>query len=423
MVEGTGNKDGEKVDIDLAGQEGVQLTLDQVLTLAFQYVRNNREIYGRYASSEMVWALERADETENFYDIRLSYRPARGFRGRPGVERFIISKTGADEVRQIISEPRSLWQSLRIPAAVGALLVAGVALGVLFNAGVLGSQPSSSFTIEQIGVELKPDVPGRLESPNGSVVVDVPAASVTASSQLNYQQLSLTEIPVLPASFRPTKVFDLTTDAPLLKPITITVELSAGDVLLAEDVEANILIQHHRDGAWVPLDTRIDFGASTATGQVDHLSIFALAVKEPAAISPATAYLIGQAYYEDGQYHLAIDEFTLAIELEPGVRGYYWFRGLSYVDLANFPKAIEDYTSAIALDPANATLHALRGSAYSKYGQSEQAFVDLDKAISLNPNHAMAYYHRGDVFTELGQDQKAKSDYDTACQIEAAFCR
>ena len=423
MVEGTDNKDDGKLDLGLAGQEGVHLTLDQVLTLAFQYVRNNREIYGRYASSELVWALERADETEDYYDIRLTYRPAQGFRGRPGVERFIISKSGADEVRQIISEPRPELFSPLVLSVIGSILVAGVALAGLFAAGVIPTGPSSLSTGEQVGVKLTPDVPGRLESPNGSVVVNVPAESVTTASQLNYRALSFAEIPVLPASFRPTKVFDLTSDAPLLKPITITVEISDGDTLLAQDDEANIVIQHHRDGAWVLLDTKVDFEASTATSQIDHLSIFALTIKEPAVISPATAYRIGEAYYEDGHYQLAIDEFTVAIELDPNVRGYYWYRGLSYVGLANFPKAIDDYTAAIALDPGNATLLALRGRAYSRYGQSEQALVDLDKAISLNPNHAMAYYHRGDAHTELGQDQKAKSDYDRACQIDNEFCR
>ena len=36
---------------------------------------------------------------------------------------------------------------------------------------------------------------------------------------------------------------------PLLKPITLTVDISAADARLADSDEENILIQHHRDGS------------------------------------------------------------------------------------------------------------------------------------------------------------------------------
>ena len=75
-----------------------------------------------------------------------------------------------------------------------------------------------------------------------------------------------------------------------MKPVTITVAISAADALAAQGDEANIVIQNYRDGAWIPLATTVDFGASTATAQVDRLSIFALTVREPepASIPPAT---------------------------------------------------------------------------------------------------------------------------------------
>ena len=103
------------------------ISLDQVLMLAFQHARNNREIYGRFADAEIVWALDRAQETEDFYDVRLSYRPAPDFRGRPGVEQFIIPKTGGVEFRQIISEPRPNWLSPIVLSSVGVVLAAGMA--------------------------------------------------------------------------------------------------------------------------------------------------------------------------------------------------------------------------------------------------------------------------------------------------------
>ena len=75
-------KDEIRIEFTPEGETPNYISLDQVLMLAFQHARNNREIYGRFANGELIWALDRAHETEDFYDVRLSYRPAHDFRGR-----------------------------------------------------------------------------------------------------------------------------------------------------------------------------------------------------------------------------------------------------------------------------------------------------------------------------------------------------
>ena len=73
----------EQKEFTPEGETANYISLDQVLMLAFQHARNNREIYGRFTCTAPVWALHRAQETEDFYNVRLSSRPARDFRGRP----------------------------------------------------------------------------------------------------------------------------------------------------------------------------------------------------------------------------------------------------------------------------------------------------------------------------------------------------
>ncbi len=264
-------------------------------------------------------------------------------------------------------------------------------------------------------------------------MVDVPAGSVAAGSKLSYRSLSSAEIPALPASFRSTgKAFDLTADTPLLKPITITVEISAADILLAQEEETNIVMQHYLDDAWTQLDTSVDFSASIATARVDHLSIFALTVKEPppdqATPEPteaptSEAYRKGVAHYKAGKYQLAIDEFDAAIKQDPDVRNYYWSRGNAHLGLTNLPEAIADYSAALGLDPANATLHYLRGSTYRRDGRFVEALSDLDEAIRLNPGYALAYNSRGDLFALLKIEGNARTDYARACQLDSRYCR
>ena len=432
MVQDPDDNSGENHELDAAGQPVARISIEQAVRMAFQYARENREFYGRHAGSGLVWWFASSDETDDDYVVRLSYSPSREFRGRLGIEQFTIAKSGQMAFRRIVRQPGSVWTSRLLVGSVGAFAVALAAIGVLLGPSVLSPSPDSPVTTatsspaasatslpataptsiaapaQRVAIPLIPDRPARLRSPDKSVMVDVPAGSVAAGSKLSYRSLSSDEIPALPSSFRSTgKVFDLTTDTPLLKPINITVGISAADVLLAQKVAANIVMQHHLEEAWTQLDTKVDFSASIATARVDHLSFFALTVKEPppGQVTPvptgaptSQAYRKGVAHYKAGKYQLAIEQFDTAIKQDPDVRNYYWSRGNAYLGLTKFPEAIADYGAALGLDPENATLHHLRGSAYRQDGRFVEALSDLDEAIRLNPDYALAYKTRGDLY-------------------------
>jgi len=287
MVEDNGKEDEPKLEFDSAGQAIGYISLDQARVLALQHARDNRDFYGRYGDQELVWEVASAQETEDYYEVRLSYRPARGFR-RAGVEQFTIDKTGPIEFRQIIRQPR-LAGSIVAGVAIAIVLAAtGATLGGLFASGVLGTTGAPTPLVSS--VLITPDTPTRFVSPDGNVTIDLDANTVNAASQLTYATLSDAEIPALPTDFTGTgKAFDLTIDTPLLKPITITVALSAADATLAAGNEENIVIQHHSDGSWTPLATTVDFNASTATAQVDSLSIFALMIRASKPTAEVTA--------------------------------------------------------------------------------------------------------------------------------------
>ena len=106
MAEDEGN-DEDKSDPDAAGESPRNISLEEARALAIEHASDNTEFYGsRYAKRRLAWEVDSADEGEDYYDIRLSYRPAERFRGEPGTEQFTISKTGVIELRQLLSEPR-----------------------------------------------------------------------------------------------------------------------------------------------------------------------------------------------------------------------------------------------------------------------------------------------------------------------------
>ena len=198
------------------------------------------------------------EESEDYYDIRLSYRPARDFQGEPGIEQFTIDKSGPIRLRQILSEPVETGRKLGLPLVMAGLAVVAAAavVVVLFFSGVLGggSEPSASA----VNVAVAPTASARLVSPQGEVTVDVAPGSVSTPAQLVYRSVASDAIPQLPAGYIATQnMFELSlmpeagssgTTVSLLAPITITVRLTTGDLSLAGGAAFNIVIQHYDDG-------------------------------------------------------------------------------------------------------------------------------------------------------------------------------
>ena len=291
MVEDEEKKEEEKFELTPEGESLGYISLDQARVLAVQHAQQHTDFYGsRYARRELAWEELSAEEGEDYYRIRLSYRPARGFRGEPGVDLLTIDKTGAIELRQILSEPVEPRRRLGPPLALAGVvvLVAAAAVGVLFTSGVVGGGSETSASIVTLAVG--PTASARLISPQGDVTVDLASGAVSTPAQLRYQPVAADSVPQLPAGYIASqKVFDLSlvpeagiaaASVSLLNPVTITVRLTTGDLSLAGGVESNVVIQQYDDGdsEWAVLPTTVDFTASTAQAEVDSLSIFALTI-------------------------------------------------------------------------------------------------------------------------------------------------
>ena len=110
------------------------VSLEQARDIARDHARNNQDFYGRrYRRKQLVWDVVGQEERADGYYVRLSYQPARGFRGDAGVEEFTIERTGSVQSRRIVSEPKGRGKFLGcfLVALASAVLVAALLAGVL----------------------------------------------------------------------------------------------------------------------------------------------------------------------------------------------------------------------------------------------------------------------------------------------------
>lgn len=102
-------------------------------------------------------------------------------------------------------------------------------------------------------------------------------------------------------------------------------------------------------------------------------------------INEAKRYInIGIDYYHIGNYNLAIENFTKAIELTPKDFYPYSFRGEAYVEIGYYNLAINDYTKSIQLNPNESGGYTDRGVAYGLQGNYKSAIKDAKKGCELN---------------------------------------
>jgi hypothetical protein len=326
MVEDQDKPDKKEDTFDSAGEAIEYLSMDQARVLAIRHARENTDFYPRrYRNRDLVWEVAEADEDEDFYHIRLTFRPALRFNGEPGVELLTIGKVGEIELRQLLSEPRQKrrwWVPAAGVAAVGlvdtsdpapsttpvpASVVAPPSVPIVPSVPAppsptptLGQAPAIPLLIDSTtAVPITTGQAVKLTSPRGYVTVDVPADSAADDAALWYQPVALENAPTLLPDFVGTgKVFDLQVTGgqqaegepyDFAQPVTITVALSDADVVAARGDASNLVLQHLKTGDtdWTPLPTNADLVNRTASATVTSFSVFALSVRAAPTPTPA----------------------------------------------------------------------------------------------------------------------------------------
>lgn len=126
-----------------------------------------------------------------------------------------------------------------------------------------------------------------------------------------------------------------------------------------------------------------------------------------------------------GIWRNSIALWSYVIEMEPAsVPTAYGNRGVSFAELGDLGKALDDYDMAIRLDPFYTGIYYERGLVLAKMHQFEKAISDYDKAIALdqygaksNVGREVFFLNRGLAHLETAQPGLAVSDLKQACEM------
>lgn len=108
-----------------------------------------------------------------------------------------------------------------------------------------------------------------------------------------------------------------------------------------------------------------------------------------AGYTPVSRAYFGRAYsrYEINDYEAAIEDYTRAIEADPGCEYecpyHYYNRGLAYYQLQNNEQAIYGMTLALEMRPDYVNALRFRAKIYIEQGETEKALLDWQRVFEL----------------------------------------
>ena len=139
----------------------------------------------------------------------------------------------------------------------------------------------------------------------------------------------------------------------------------------------------------------------------------------------------GNYWYSKNQKDKALEDFSVAIEINPEFSSAYANRSLVYLEKGATEKALKDYnrylkllhpfdTKGNMLNLSLSDAFSHRGSIYSRMGQHEKALADFQKAIELDPFNSDIYFKRALTYMQLHEYDKAIEDFNLCHQADPA---
>ncbi|MEW5924545.1 MAG: protein kinase [Candidatus Zixiibacteriota bacterium] len=135
----------------------------------------------------------------------------------------------------------------------------------------------------------------------------------------------------------------------------------------------------------------------------------------------ASHVILGSIYKGTGKYEDAIDEFKLAIDIDPSSHKAYRELADTYVILNRIEEARATYEEVIKLKPDYWTAYYDLGLFYLYIGRPDDAFEQMEMVMKLLPESDSDYNNVGALYFYNGRWDDARSMWEKSLMIEPNY--
>lgn len=153
-----------------------------------------------------------------------------------------------------------------------------------------------------------------------------------------------------------------------------------------------------------------------ASKALDHATFFGF--NSLVAFDDVSLNISGDKLYEKGKIQEAINEFKLALKLDPGNENVHNSLGVCYGLQSHYDSAIAEFQKAIALAPGEYMALYNLGLVQLLMKQPDRAleyFLDADK---INGNNYEVAFQTGKLYLETGNFKKGRPYLERAAELE-----
>jgi tetratricopeptide (TPR) repeat protein len=144
--------------------------------------------------------------------------------------------------------------------------------------------------------------------------------------------------------------------------------------------------------------------------------------------SAEAQFELGNAYYQEGQWPLAVDAYQKAIELNPNFQAAYANLGATYYQQLQFDLAASQYEKALELDADDGESAYNLGAIYLQQALSQgeqpdtelldKAIFQIEKALQITPELIEPHFSLGVAYMASNRRAEAIAELETFLSLD-----
>jgi len=157
---------------------------------------------------------------------------------------------------------------------------------------------------------------------------------------------------------------------------------------------------------------------TNARKALDHATFFG--ASSLTAFDDVSLNISGDKFYEKGNLQAAINEFKLALELDPNNVNVHNSLGVCYGLQSQYDAAIAEFKQVIAMDPDEYMALYNLGLVHLLTDQPDRALGYFLDAGKINPDNYEVAFQTGKLYLESGNLEKSRPYLQRAAELEPA---
>jgi len=130
---------------------------------------------------------------------------------------------------------------------------------------------------------------------------------------------------------------------------------------------------------------------------------------------------LGVYYSDTGRVDEAIEQFKVAIRINPHYVRAYNNLGITYTKKGMLNEAIAVYRKALSIDPLHEKAYYNLGNVYLEQGRFDEAIHAFKNAILINSDYTQAHYNLGYAYDKKGMWDEAIAGYERVLSLNSGY--